>query len=623
MKKIYSLISFTLLVTASFGQTKQSEKADKLYDTYQYVDAIDSYLKLVENNEGNAYIYNQLADSYYNVYNMEAAAKWYIKAIESPQDAETYYRYAQVLKSQGNYEAANKQMDKFAEMMPKDQRAQAHLENPNYIPQLANKAKLFEVEETKLNDAEQSDFGAVLSNDNILYFVSTRSIGKKEDSWTKSPYLDIYKSFRKDDGTLSEPEAVKSLNTPYHDGPISLSADGKTMIFSRDGHSEGTFKKIKNNQVKLAQQGLYKATLVDGKWDHIEALPFNSKDYSVSHPSLSSDGKTLYFTSNMPGGMGDTDIWRVSINGNSYGTPENLGSHVNTSGKEGFPFISENNILYFASSGKQGFGGLDIFKVDLNKTSDTINLGNGINTKRDDFAFSINTLKGIGYFSSNRTGVDNIYTAVPICQFEAIALVKDSKNNAFISDAMVSISDASNNEIAKMATSELGKANFNVHCSKTNYTLNISKEGYESTFISINGTNSSDFEVEVVLEPVNELITETEIKLKNIYFDFNKSNITQQGAFELDKLVKIMTNYPEMNILVKSHTDTKGTADYNLKLSERRAQATVQYVISKGIYKERLSAKGMGSSEPKIDCKSACSEEEDAQNRRSEFLIVK
>jgi outer membrane protein OmpA-like peptidoglycan-associated protein len=201
--------------------------------------------------------------------------------------------------------------------------------------------------------------------------------------------------------------------------------------------------------------------------------------------------------------------------------------------------------------------------------------------------------------------------------------VKDSKNSTIISEAMVSISDESNNEIAKMATSESGKANFNVHCSKTNYTLNISKEGYESTSISIDGTNSSDLEVEVVLEPVNELITETEVKLKNIYFDFNKSNITQKGAFELDKLVKIMSDYPEMNILVKSHTDTKGTADYNLKLSERRAQATVQYVVSKGIGKERLSAKGMGSAEPKINCKSNCSEEENAQNRRSEFLIVK
>lgn len=622
MKKIFSLLSLSLIFTASFGQTKQSEKADKLFDTYQYVDAIDAYLKLVENKEADAHVYKQLADSYYQVFNTEEAAKWYAKAIESTQDAETYYRYAQVLKSQGKYEAANKQMDVFSKMMPNDQRAKSHLENPNYIPQLADKSKLFHVEETNINDGEQSDFGAILSNDNILYFVSTRNTGKKEDNWTNSPYLDIYKSIRNADGSLSDPEAVNSLNTPYHDGPITLSADGKTMIFSRDGHSEGAYKKIKNKQVKVAQQGLYKATLINGKWENIQALPFNSKEYSVSHPSLSSDGKTLYFASNMPGGHGDTDIWKVSVNGNAFGEPENLGPRVNTAGKEGFPFISDNSILYFASSGKPGFGGFDIFKIDLNKNEDAINLGNGINTKRDDFAFSMNTLQKIGYFSSNRTGVDNIYAAIPICQFETIAIVKDAKTNALLANANVSISDKQNNIIATQVTQANGKTSFNVNCD-SNYSIQVSKEGYDTLNMPVTGPIEDQVTVNVSLTPVNELITETEVKLKNIYFEFNKSNITQQGAFELDKLVKIMKDYPDMKILVKSHTDSKGNPEYNLKLSERRAQATVQYVISKGISKDRLTAKGLGSTEPKIDCKSNCTEEEDAQNRRSEFLIIK
>ena len=434
--------------------------------------------------------------------------------------------------------------------------------------------------------------------------------------------MDIYKSIRNADGSLSDPEAVNSLNTPYHDGPITLSADGKTMIFSRDGHSEGAYKKIKNKQVKVAQQGLYKATLINGKWENIQALPFNSKEYSVSHPSLSSDGKTLYFASNMPGGHGDTDIWKVSVNGNAFGEPENLGPRVNTAGKEGFPFISDNSILYFASSGKPGFGGFDIFKIDLNKNEDAINLGNGINTKRDDFAFSMNTLQKIGYFSSNRTGVDNIYAAIPICQFETIAIVKDAKTNALLANANVSISDKQNNIIATQVTQANGKTSFNVNCD-SNYSIQVSKEGYDTLNMPVTGPIEDQVTVNVSLTPVNELITETEVKLKNIYFEFNKSNITQQGAFELDKLVKIMKDYPDMKILVKSHTDSKGNPEYNLKLSERRAQATVQYVISKGISKDRLTAKGLGSTEPKIDCKFNCTEEEDAQNRRSEFLIIK
>ena len=622
MKKIYSFLSAVLIAASGFAQSNQTEAADKLFDTYQYVDAIEAYLKLVKSNNADAYVYKQLADSYYHVFNVDEASKWYAKAVERQQDAETHFRYAQTLKSQGKYKEANKQMDVFAEMLPNDQRAKAHLENPNYIPQLANKSELFEVEEIKGINSGQSDFGPVLSNDNILYFVSARDEGGKKDSWTKASYLDVYKSVRSADGTLSEPEAENGLNTPYHDGPITLSLDGKTMIFARDGHSTKMYKKLKGNNVKLGQQGLYKATLVDGKWSNIEPLPFNSTAYSVTHPSLSSDGKMLYFASNMPGGLGDTDIWRVAVNGNTYGEPENLGPRVNTAGKEGFPFISENHILYFASSGRQGFGGLDIFKVDLSKNENAINLGNGVNTNSDDFAFSINAAMQVGYFSSNRSGVDNIYGATPICQFEAVAFVKHANTNQVIGQANVAILDKSNNVVATQETTRNGKTSFQVDC-KNSYMFNVTKEGFESATVTVNTPVGDQAIVEVVLTPINDMITETEVKLENIYFEFNKSNITSQGASELDKLVKIMNDYPKMNILVKSHTDTKGSASYNLKLSERRAQSTMQYLISKGVGKHRLSAKGMGSTEPKIDCKSNCTKEEDALNRRSEFLIVK
>lgn len=611
-----------MLSALSFGQDKTIEKADKLYEGYQYVDAIDAYLNAVEKEMANPYVYKQLGNSYYNIFNIEEASKWYAKALETDQDAETYYRYAQVLKSQGKYEMANIQMDKFSQMMPTDQRAMAYLENPDYIPELKDKDKLFEVKETTINSKNHSDFGAVLSNDNILYFVSSRGDSKKEDLWAKQPYLDIYKAIRKKDGSLSEPEEIEELNTKYHDGPITISEDGKTMYFSRDGHSEGSYKKLKNKKVKLAQQGIYKATLIENKWSNIEALPINSTDYTVSHPSLSSDGKTLYFASNMPGGLGDTDIWKISINGNSYGKPENLGANVNTSGKEGFPFISSDNMLYFASSGRQGFGGFDIFIYNLNKDTKAENLGNGVNTKRDDFSFSVNISKKIGYFSSNRTGTDNIYMAIPICQFEAIAMVKDKDTNDMLKGAKVSIMDAQNNVIATQSSDKNGNTSFNVGCDN-DYTINVSKEGYETASFSVQKSEGDAVTVDVALQPINEMITETEVKLKNIYFEFNKSNITQQGASELDKLVKIMKDYPEMEILVRSHTDSKGNVSYNQKLSQQRAESTVQYLISKGIDKDRLTSEGLGSTDPKIKCQPNCTDEEEAQNRRSEFLIIK
>lgn len=610
-----------MVITSTYAQNKHSKKADQLFESYQYVDAIKAYLELVKNKKADSYVHKQLADSYFNVFNMEEASRWYKRALKKKQNAETHYRYSQVLKTQGNYEEANTHMDVFSKMSPNDPRAIAHKKNPNYIPQLADISKFFDVEETNINDVEQSDFGAVLSNDNILYFTSSRTKLKK-DKGTNQPYLDIYMSSRSEDGSLSQPIAVEDLNTAYHDGPVAISADGKTMYFSRDGHSEGSYKRTKNSKVKLAQQGIYKAIRVDGKWKNVKALPINSKEYTVTHPSLSSDGKTLYFASDMSGGIGDTDIWKISISGNTYGKPVNLGPNVNTAGKEGFPFISEDNVLYFASSGQQGFGGFDVFKSNLNDNTSAENLGKGINTEKDDFAFSLNTSKNEGYFSSNRSGVDNIYKAIPICQFETLVIVKDANTNSIISGADVTISDAQNNEIATQVTTAEGKTDFNMSCD-INYTINVLKEGYQTASFNVFVEDGKDTVINADLEPINEMITETEVKLNNIYFEFNESNITQQGAFELDKLVAIMKAYPEMKIFVRSHTDSKGAFDYNLKLSERRAQATVQYLISKGIVNERLSAQGVGSNEPKIDCKADCTEEEDSQNRRSEFLIVK
>lgn len=622
MKKLYITVGLLASILTMQAQTKHTEKADKLFDTYQYVSAIDEYLKLTDSKNVDPYVYKQLADSYYNVYNTAEASKWYAKAVVTNQDAETYYKYAQTLKSQGKYQEANKQMDKFALLIPNDQRAKEHKANPNYIPSLTEKGKLFDTRATKINSKDQSDFGAVLTQDNTVYFVSTRNTSNRTDKWINQPYLDIYQSTRNADGSLNDPAKVSELNTSFHDGPVTVSADGNTMFFARDGHSEGVFEKDKKNNIKVGQQGIYRATKANGKWTDIQALPINSKNYSVSHPSLSKDGKTLYFASNMPGGLGDTDIWKVSVEGTNYGTPVNLGATVNTSGKEGFPFIADDGILYFASSGKQGFGGLDVFKVDINTSTEAVNLGKPVNSENDDFSFSFNTSKEIGYFSSNREGTDNIYEAVPMCKVEAIAQVKDKQTGKALAHAQVAILDAKKNVIATKETNAAGEVSYEVSCD-TEYAFQVSKDGYDPASQFIAKTKSGRVAVEVALEPSEVIITDKEVILKPIFFEFNKSNITGQGATELDKLVKVMYNNPGMVIFVKSHTDTKGSAAYNLRLSEQRAQATVQYLVSKGINKDRISGKGLGFTEPKVDCKNNCTEEQDAQNRRSEFLIVK
>jgi outer membrane protein OmpA-like peptidoglycan-associated protein/tetratricopeptide (TPR) repeat protein len=621
MKKLFITTILALTIVKGYAQNKHTEKADNLFQSYQYVSAIDEYLKLTTSSKADAYAYKKLADSYYNIFNMEEAAKWYAKAITKKQDAETYYKYAQCLKAQGKYQEANQQMVTFSDLEPNDSRAKEFKANPNYIPTIADKDKLFDVGQTTINSKEYSDFGAFLDDSNTLYFVSTRNTSNRTDKWVDQPYLDIYQTTRSTDGKLSEAKNVSELNSSFHDGPVTISADGNTLFFARDGHAEGAFQKDKKSNTRVSQQGIYKTTKVDGKWTNIQALPFNSKTYSVSHPSLSKDGKTLYFASNMPGGLGDTDIWKVSVNGSTYGKPENLGASVNTSDKEGFPFISDNGVLYFSSRGHQGFGGLDVYKIETKTSSKAINLGKPVNTANDDFSFNFNTKHNAGYFSSNRDGVDNIYTAIPVCKSQLIAIVKDKSTGNLVSNATVEILDDKSNSIASKMTNSSGEVTYDVNCNTT-YKLQVSKLNYEIASQTTTST-SGEQKVTLDLEPSEVIITDTEVILKPIYFDFNKSNITEQGARELDKLVAVMKEHSSMVILVKSHTDTKGSASYNLKLSEERAQSTVQYLISKGISTDRVSGKGLGFSEPKVDCKSNCTDEQDSQNRRSEFKIVK
>lgn len=624
MKKIYiSMLSIvSLSLTTLSAQNKDTQKADKLFKRLEYVDAAQEYLKLTENGKADGYVYKQLADSYFNTYNAVEATTWYAKAVETPQDAETYHRYAQMLKAQGKYEQANKQMQTFASKAPNDQRAKDFKANPNYLPSLLDKQKKFDIKPLDIN-SDKSDFGAVLHKD-ALYFTSARNAARKTYGWNEEPFLDIYKATYNVDGTITNAETVSDLNSKWHDGPSSLSEDGNTIYFSSESFKEkGGFEKDKSINAKLGQVNLYKATYSNGKWSNITQLPFNSNAYSTGNPSLSKDGKTLYFASNRPGSIGGTDIWKVAVNQDgSYGEPENLGSKVNTEGEENFPFVTQDNkTLYFASNGRQGFGGLDVFAYDMTKGEST-NLGKPVNSEKDDFAFSVNAEKNIGFLSTNRSGVDNIYLATPVCGVEVITVVTDAKTGKALANASVAIVDEKKNVIATETSAANGQVTYYVECNKA-YTIQASKDGYESNIFPVAASKGETRTVEAALNPIDVIVTDTEVVLKPIFFEFNKSNITQEGAFELDKLVQVLKNNPNMVVLAKAHTDNRGSDQYNMNLSDRRAKSTVQYLLSKGISKNQISGKGMGETEPKVDCKEACTEEQHAANRRSEFLIVK
>lgn len=622
MKKITILLLLVLTSISLGAQNKETKDADELYDRYEYSSAATAYLSLVEKGKTDPYVYKQLADCYYNMGNSTDAALWYAKAVETSQGAETYYNFAQVLKSNGKYLESDKQMRVFAGMLPGDERAIEFKSNPDYLTKLKSIEKLFDVNRIIVN-SEKSNFGAVQYG-NTLYFASAREGATKIYGWNNEPFLDLYQSTYNDkDGTFSDPTAISELNTVYHEGPLTMSKDGSTIFFSSESFNDKLFVRDNVKKLKFGQVSLYKATNDNGKWTNITPLPFNSKDYSSGNPSVSSDGKTLYFASNMPGSVGGTDIWKVKVNEDgTYGSPENMGNKINTVGDENFPFVSEDGILYFASNGLIGFGGLDVFYVDPSTGGVPQNMGAPVNTSKDDFSFSFNKEKNIGYLSSNRAGADNIYNTIPVCKSELLTIVKNSKTGAFVSNSRVVFLDADKNIIDTKFTNEMGEALFKGECAKQ-FMMEVYKDGFVTKSISLTSIGKDKRAVEVAIDPIEMTVTETEIMLNPIYFDYNKSKITKQGAAELDKLAYVMSQNNNIVIFVKSHTDTRGTDEYNIDLSERRAESTIKYIISKGISDKRISGKGYGESEVKVDCKDNCTEEEHALNRRSEFMIAK
>ena len=630
MKNFKTLLLIALVSSFCLtAQNSNTKKADKHFARFEFVKAAESYNKLVEDGKADAYVYGQLAESYYNIFDTEAAERYYAKALETSDKPEMVYKYAQMLKANGKYVESNTQMDKFATMRPADDRAVAYRKNPDYLPKILEQGKKFNVQNADFNST-QSDFGGTM-HDGKLYITSGRNDSRKTYGWNDQPYLDIYTIVKNSDSTYQEATlANDKINTRFHEGLVSFTPDGKTMYFSRESYFEKDYQKDSLSSTRFSQLYLFKATKLGEDWDMVENLTINSQNYSVKNPSVSPDGQTLYFASNMPGGFGDFDIYKAPINTDgTLGTPENLGQKVNTEGQEMFPYISSNNTLYFSSNGHLGLGGLDVFYTkDIDgKLAPVRNVGIPINSNADDFAFIMDEEAGQGFVSSNREGgkgSDDIYEfkkLQPLFDVLISATVLDDKTREPISGASVTLFDEEGNKVVSKLTNEDGIAEFIVEAEKDSE-LEVVMDGFDSKKVPVEGTTEEENNIQVSLDPIEVLITPVNIVLAPIFFEFDQSNITAQAAFELDKLVQIMTKYPELVIHATSHTDARGPEAYNAGLSERRAKTTVQYVISKGIDESRISGTGKGESEPKIDCSAGCTKEQHAENRRSEFLIV-
>ena len=632
MKKIISIFIITLLSSSILtAQSNETKRADKHFNKYEFVEAAVDYLKIVNDEKADTYVYGQLAECYYNVFNTVEAEKWYAKALETSTDPEMVYNYSQMLKANGKYDESNAQLDVFATMRPADHRAIAFRENPNYLPKILEKGKKFNVQNLSIN-SEVSDFGGTLKNGK-LYITSARNNNRKTYGWNEEPFLDIYTANVTADGELQTPSIIEeNINTKYHEGIVSFSPDGNTMYFSRESYYEKKYERDSLTKYKISVLNLYKSINQEGQWSEAEALSLNGDNYSVKNPSVSPDGKTLYFASDKSGGFGNFDIYSAPIDQNgSVGEATNMGQKLNTEGQEMFPFISSNNTLYFSSNGHLGLGGLDVFfaKIIDGKLGPVRNIGIPVNGNADDFAFSFNDEKEEGFVSSNRLVdgedmSDDIYAIKrlqPICDVLVTVTVRDSKSGEILEGAVVSIQDSEGNIFGTKTSNAEGIVEYIIECD-IDTKLVGSKIDYESGATLLAGTSEEEVSAELLISPIDEIILANKVILNPIYFDFDKSNITAQAAFELDKLVQLMTKYKSIKISAESHTDSRGSNSYNLSLSERRALSTAQYVISKGVDASRITGTGKGETMPSTDCGGSCNEEEHQLNRRSEFLIL-
>ena len=629
MKKIYTiLLLIAVSTTIVSAQNSKTKKADNLYDRLAYTDAAQAYQKVLKRGTTDVYVFERLANCYYFI-NDTKKAEMYYKRVAKSKDAnpEAIYNYAQTLKANGKFSDYNTWMKNFAKLSPNDTRVKEFMKNPNYIPKIMDDMARYTATNMEDINSEYADFGGIVYGKDF-YFASGRNTSRKTYQWNEEPYLEIYKATNVG-GTMKNAELLNGdVNTKYHESNAVISADGKRMYFDRNDYFEGDYDKSASG---INQINLYYAENIDGKgWSAVVSAPFNNNEYSTGHPALSQDGNTLYFVSDMPGGKGGSDIYMVAINSDgSLGTPERLGDNINTEGKELFPYLDSNGTLYFSSNGHMGIGGLDVFYAEAQGDGFGVvtNLGKGVNSSADDFAYKYDPTSQSGYVSSNREGgmgSDDIYMveAVEIpCEVTIAVLVINENTNAAVAGARVDLYDTMGNRLSTKTSNVDGMVSFKAACDQAHEVQGVLAD-FESNASKVAPANDQKVSATIALKPIEEIIVEDQIVLNPILFDLDKSNIKAQAAFELDKVVAVMNKYPEMVIAVGAHTDSRATDAYNLRLSEARAQSTVQYIISKGISGKRISGKGYGESQPKVSCGDTCSEAEHQLNRRSEFTIV-
>ena len=633
--KKYLLVCIVIMISSvMFSQQGKQKRADTLFNKFSFVKAAEVYRELIENRYNVDYATRKLADCYALLRDPRNAARYYKKVVTQEKvPIEYYYSYAQALRGNKDYKESEIWLQRF-----KDSggvvNANDFSKDANFITSIFNAKQQYFLDRVRFN-SKFSDFGAFEFKGKV-YFTSARDEGlavKRLYGWNEQPFLDVYVTEVGSKKNVDYTAKIKGdVNSIYHDGPVTITKDGRTMYFSRNNYKDQIEVKDKKG---LTNMKIYRATLRDSIWTDIEDLSINGDEFSTQHAALNIDDTKLYFASDRPGGFGGSDIWVVNINPDgTLSNLQNVGNVVNTEGAEGFPFINNEGTLFFSSDGHVGLGLLDIFgtiKGENDEIVDVINLGIPVNSNKDDFSFTMNSNGITGYFASNRPGGrgdDDIYAYHRVPTLHVEGVVTDAINTKPIPNSIITLFDDKDNQIAYMETDENGFYQINIDRNK-DYKIVASQKKYIDDYRKFTSKNIqtelTTIHANLLLNPVPNVIKLAE--LNTIYFDFNKFNIRKDAALELDKIVDLMQNqYPEMVIRIESHTDSRGKLSYNDKLSIDRANSTYAYLISKGIDPARITAhEGFGERRLTNGCEDGakCEEEEHQLNRRTQFIVVK
>jgi outer membrane protein OmpA-like peptidoglycan-associated protein/tetratricopeptide (TPR) repeat protein len=754
------LIILTCLCVRVMAQSSKLKAANAEFERMSYPQAVRNYEAFLRSSNNKkehqkealinlAFSYRKLQDTK----NAERVYKELFKDFEESLNSEQFLFYAQALANNGKYRESQKMYSRYGEQQKEDLRGRkftvAYMDNATFFKDSA----LYDVDFVYPLNSKFSDFSPMYY-ENGLVFVSARNEGsgiKSVFNQNETPFLDLFlfsdtSSLRLETrksvdmaqaslgsgGKSAKPSKVqendsfddieepvidefsKSINSKYHEGPVTFFKDYKKIVFTRNNYNKG---KAKKSDKGINMLKLYMATKKGNKWTDIKELPFNSDEYSTGHPALSPDNRKMYFVSDMPGGFGGTDLYVVDYRDGSWGSPVNLGREVNTEGNEMFPFVDELGNFYFASDGHPGLGGLDMFYVEFRNGipfGEVENLGAPINSNKDDFGLITDSERTQGYFSSNRRkgySDDNIYSFTKGCNLLNIIVMDEQTHEPLANAELRMVKNGANKQ--RYITNSLGQAalclesgsDFEFKAFKDGYELGTLTYGTMSTSLSkkqqvklylqpskrplvrgrivsevdqnpiagatVTLENQRDGSIETVItgldgrytfqpdrdgkysvSAVKEnyakntenigkirnskknisveqnfgMIGEGDIfRLDNIYYDLDKSEIRADAKIELDnKVIPILKKYPDIQIELRSHTDSRSSEEYNLRLSADRAKSVMSYLILKGIDPNRLSSQGFGESELVNECNDSvkCSEQEHQQNRRTEFKIM-